>query len=168
MGAGDGSVAGCSATGGDKGIFQFSPRGTCMATNLQAGATFISNVGGQANYTGHVADVFTCIAALGQAGCGFEHQLAAVLRALGADGSPAPAENEGFLRPDALLAIVVLTNEDDCSEVPGIPLFDSTVNGTSSRSWGRSRTSAATSSGTCAASAAGRSRIRAASRRTTT
>jgi hypothetical protein len=33
----------------------------------------------------------------------------------GADGSPAPAGNAGFLRPDAELAIVMLTNEDDCS-----------------------------------------------------
>jgi hypothetical protein len=28
------------------------------------------------------------------------------------------------LRPDAYLAIVMLTNEDDCSEVPGTTFFD--------------------------------------------
>ena len=55
------------------------------------------------NYTGNLADVFGCIAALGESGCGFEHQLAAITRALGADGQPPPAENQGFLRPDAFL-----------------------------------------------------------------
>ena len=51
-----------------------------------------------------------------RAGCGFEHQFAAITRALGADGrGAAPAENQGFLRPDAYLAIVMITNEDDCS-----------------------------------------------------
>jgi len=68
--------------------------------------------------------VFKCIAALGETGCGFESQFAALLRALGADGRAAPAENQGFLRPDAYLAIIMLTNEDDCSASPGVPLFD--------------------------------------------
>ncbi|HEY7373904.1 MAG TPA: vWA domain-containing protein [Polyangia bacterium] len=125
MGAGDGSVAGCSATGGDNGLFQYTARGTCASTTLQNGATFISNVGGVANYTAaDLSTVFSCIAALGDTGCGFEHQFASVLRALGADGQPAPAENQGFLRSDALLAIVMVTNEDDCSARPGIQLYD--------------------------------------------
>jgi uncharacterized protein (TIGR03382 family) len=47
-----------------------------------------------------------------------------VLRALGADGMPAPAENQGFLRSDALLAIIMVTNEDDCSARAGINLYD--------------------------------------------
>ena len=72
--------------------------------------------------------MFSCIAALGETGCGFEHQFAAILRALGADGKPPPAENQGFLRPDAYLAIVMLTNEDDCSERPGVQLFDTGLN----------------------------------------
>jgi hypothetical protein len=113
MGDGGSGVAGCGSSKG--GIFQASPRGGCTATNLQPGATFISNVGGVANYTGRLEDVFTCIAALGDQGCGFEQQFAAITRALGADGQPAPAENQGFLREDAYLAIVMITNEDDCS-----------------------------------------------------
>jgi hypothetical protein len=72
--------------------------------------------------------VFKCIGALGEAGCGFESQFAALLRALGADGRAAPAENQGFLRPDAYLAIIMLTNEDDCSASPGVPLFDTGSN----------------------------------------
>jgi len=128
MGAGDGSIAGCDATGGDNGIFQHAPRGNCSTTGLASGATYISNVGGVSNYTGNLADVFTCIAALGESGCGFEHQFAAITRALGVDGQAAPAENMGFLRPDALLAIVLITNEDDCSAAPGVALYDTTSN----------------------------------------
>jgi hypothetical protein len=41
---------------------------------------------------------------------------------------PPPPENEGFLRPNALLAIVLLTNEDDCTAPPGSPLFDTISN----------------------------------------
>ena len=123
MGAGDGSIAGCDNTGGAMGIFQYTPRGTCSASPLPGGATFISDIGGTKNYTGTLEDAFTCIAALGEQGCGFEQPLAAVVRALGADGKPAPAENATFLRPNALLFIVIVTNEDDCSVPTGSTLF---------------------------------------------
>ena len=126
LGAGDGSIASCSATGGDAGRFQYTARGTCFATGLAAGATYISNVGGVPNYTGNLEDVFTCIADVGESGCGFEQPLAAVVRALGADGRPRPPENQGFLRPDAFLLIVLLTDEDDCSVPAGSALFDTT------------------------------------------
>jgi len=128
LGAGDGSIAGCNATGGKNGIFQYTARGTCSATNLQAGATYISDIAGVRNYTGTLENVFTCIAALGETGCGFEHQFAAVLRSLGADGRPPPAENQAFLRPDAYLVVIMITNEDDCSATPGVPLFDTGSN----------------------------------------
>jgi len=149
MGAGDGSVASCTPTSdqtsgiptgaaggsgsgsylnGKGGIFQYAPQGTCTSTGLLPGATFISDIGGVKNYTGNLEDVFTCIAALGESGCGFEHQFAAITRALGVDGFSAPAENAGFLRPDAFLAIVMITNEDDCSAAPGVPLYDTSAN----------------------------------------
>ena len=128
MGAGDGSISGCSGTG-KSGVFQYLPRGTCTSTGLQAGARFISDVGGTKNYTGNLEDVLGCMSALGESGCGFEHQFAAITRALGADGRGGPpAENAGFLRPDAYLAIIMLTNEDDCSEADGVPLFDTSQN----------------------------------------
>jgi hypothetical protein len=128
MGAGDGSVASCTSTGGDAGRFQYAPRGSCVDTGLDAGATFISNVAGLPNYRGNLEDVFTCIAAVGEQGCGFEQPLAAVARALGADGRPPPPQNAGFLRPDAYLLIVVVTDEDDCSVPAGSNLFDTTTN----------------------------------------
>ncbi|HEY4394931.1 MAG TPA: vWA domain-containing protein [Polyangia bacterium] len=118
----------CTTTG-DDGVFQSAPQGTCTATTLTGGATFISNVGGVPNYTGTLESTFGCIAQLGDKGCGFEHQLAAVTRALGADGSPVPGQNAGFLRDDAVLAIVFLTNEDDCSAPTNTELFSLNVGG---------------------------------------
>ncbi len=101
---------------GNQGEFFSQPEGTCLATTLTAGDTFISDVDGVSNFTDPIASVFQCIGFLGAGGCGFEHQLASIDRALGADGlGPVPSTNVGFLRPDAYLGIVMLTNEDDCS-----------------------------------------------------
>jgi hypothetical protein len=125
MGApGDSSSSiGCTFIG-DDGQFHAEPQNGCASTGLDPGATFISNSGGVANYTGELSDVLTCIAALGSNGCGFEHQLASVARALGADGlGPPPETNAGFLRPDAELAIVLLSNEDDCSAPANTTLY---------------------------------------------
>jgi hypothetical protein len=75
------------------------------------------------NYDGELGRAFACIATLGTGGCGFEQPLEAIRLAL----SPDTIENDGFLRDDALLAIVLLTDEDDCSasdprlfEMPGV------------------------------------------------
>lgn len=61
--------------------------------------------------SGQLANTFSCIARLGSAGCAFEHPLGAMRAAL--DGTR--AENAGFLRPNAYLAVIILTDEDDCS-----------------------------------------------------
>ena len=132
LGGGAGNINGCgsdaASPAGDGGIFKFAPTGTCTATGLDPGATFLVDSGGaapQTNFgTQDITAVFRCITTVGDHGCGLEHQLASIARALGADGSPAPAQNAGFLRSDALLAIVLLTNEDDCSAAPGSPLFN--------------------------------------------
>jgi MYXO-CTERM domain-containing protein len=119
---------GCTMVG-DDGAFQAAPQGSCSASTLASGASFISNVGGIRNYTGTLENTFGCIAQLGDKGCGFEHQLASVARALGADGALAPAQNAGFLRENAMLAIVLLTNEDDCSARANTQLFSIAVGG---------------------------------------
>jgi hypothetical protein len=116
MGVGHNDIPGCNGNGGDNGILQSTPRGTCTSSTLTGGARFISNVGGVANYTApDISTVFTCIAPIGDTGCGFEQPMRSLARALGADGFAPPAENQGFLRPDADLAVILLTNEDDCS-----------------------------------------------------
>jgi hypothetical protein len=53
--------------------------------------------------------VFQCISNVGTQGCGFEQPLEAMKLAL------TPAINPGFTRSDAHTAIVILTEEDDCS-----------------------------------------------------
>jgi hypothetical protein len=116
-------VPGC-VHGGDQGKFQFAPRGACAKARLNAGQTFLSNINGIANYSGDIADAFGCIADLGQNGCGMEHPFGSMLRALGADGHGAPPENTGFLRKDAWLAVVIITNEDDCSAPFESSVFD--------------------------------------------
>jgi hypothetical protein len=117
MGApGDSTTSiGCTAQG-DQGEFQAMPRGTCTSTTLTAGDTFIADANMVTNYTDPLVSVVQCISLLGDQGCGFEHQLASIDRALGADGrGAAPSQNVGFLRPEAALVILMLTNEDDCS-----------------------------------------------------
>ena len=57
---------------------------------------------------------FGCIATLGTGGCGLEQQLEATLVALTTQSAPG-RPNEGFLRPDSLIAIIYVTDEDDCS-----------------------------------------------------
>lgn len=75
------------------------------------------------NYTGALRDVFASLATVGASGCGFEQPLAAVRRAL---DNPL---NAGFLRADANLAVVIISDEDDCSAAHedffGLPRIDS-------------------------------------------
>lgn len=90
-----------------------------------------------------------CLLAQGTNGCGFEQPLEAMLKALSpsnavdAAGEPlrffegttghGDGANAGFLRPDAVLLVVVLMTEDDCSfSDPGLfdvgdPRFEETV-----------------------------------------
>ncbi|MDB4962262.1 MAG: hypothetical protein JWP01_2261 [Myxococcales bacterium] len=66
--------------------------------------------GRRTNYQGTLlATLTTMIRGAGGGGCGFEQPLHATRRAL---GHPA---NQGFVRSDAHLAIVILSDEDDCS-----------------------------------------------------
>ncbi len=70
-----------------------------------------------------LAWAFGCAAAVGDDGCGFEQPLEAARRAL--DGS---VDNQGFLRPEALLVVVFVTDEDDCSAPPDSDIFSAQPN----------------------------------------
>jgi hypothetical protein len=63
------------------------------------------------NYTGTIEDAFSCLADVGDEGCGFEQALEAMKRGL------QNGEDIGFLRDDAYLGIVFIGDEDDCSTV---------------------------------------------------
>jgi hypothetical protein len=81
-------------------------------------------VGSERNFDGDIEQVMACLAELGIGGCGFEQQLGSVRRALGGDEDGAPRENADFLRDEASLAIILLTDEDDCSAPDGSDLHD--------------------------------------------
>ncbi len=119
LGAGPYSVGNC-APGGDGAVLQSLPHGDCEGP---AGAYIsdIANYDGTRtrNYTGDLAETFACIANLGTDGCEFSQPIAAARRAL--DGSV--AANDGFLRDEAFLQIVFITDQDDCSAAD-TALFD--------------------------------------------
>ncbi len=150
---GTGSVSGiesCSAGFGDDGIMQnHGATGSgCMPTYPSAIFDFMDGRDDPTTFSTAVG----CVAALGTDGCGFEHQLEAPLKALSlvpnADGfSPVTwtrpgyrppvflgstfghggsgGANDGFMRPDSALAVIVITDEEDCSAIdPSI--FDRT------------------------------------------
>ncbi|CAN5888261.1 hypothetical protein BH11MYX2_BH11MYX2_06820 [soil metagenome] len=115
IGAGGMTVGGgCSGKGDD---------GKLLATARVPGCsppsgTFISDIGQSSgdgitrvkNYSGTLEDTFSCIASLGDVGCGFEQHLGSLEKAL----FDQPL-NTGFIRPNALLAIIIISDEDDCT-----------------------------------------------------
>jgi len=119
MGAGAWDINACGKDdGGDfGGKFRQGPgEGSCPM--LHKGARFLDTGDGmttQQNFEGDIRDAFKCMALLGDKGCGFESQFKSVMYALEYARHPENPDNGGFLRDEAVLAIVMLTNEDDCS-----------------------------------------------------
>jgi hypothetical protein len=66
-------------------------------------------------------ETFSCIAAVGDKGCGFEQPLEAARKAIH-DRDDIP-DNAGFFRDDAILVVVFVTDEDDCSAPATTDLF---------------------------------------------
>ncbi|MCK9460059.1 MAG: hypothetical protein M0R80_10505 [Proteobacteria bacterium] len=58
-----------------------------------------------------------CLSMQGTGGCGFEQQLASAVVALGRD------DQDDFLRDESMLALVVVSDEEDCSMEDGAALF---------------------------------------------
>jgi hypothetical protein len=137
--AGVDSVQRCDAGGGDDGRLQ--RRAECGGEYPR----FLSYLGDSTNTVGKVADDLSCMTSLGTDGCAIEQPLDAALKALttrdlvDADGNATgpnrftfisttqegtrgrgDRENSDFVRTersdgDSLLAIVVVTDDDDCS-----------------------------------------------------
>lgn len=88
----------------------------------QGGQGFISKVNGTTNVPVKMSGgkdigpqlAFQCLALVGDGGCGIEGQLEGAKRAL--DGHN--PDNMGFLRPGSVLAVILITDEDDCSVSP--------------------------------------------------
>ncbi|MBI5498885.1 MAG: hypothetical protein HY907_01470 [Deltaproteobacteria bacterium] len=109
MGVGGYSVPTC--TGNDDGVLLHDPRpgvpgcAPSYPTFLHAGTT---------DHGSPFAASFACIGTLGTEGCGFEQPFAAVNKALTVHSRSGGA-NAGFLRPDAALGVILLSDENDCS-----------------------------------------------------
>ncbi len=74
-----------------------------------------------ANYAGDINQVFCCLAGgLGQSGCGYQQPLQAL--ALSA-GAPGPASLHSFVREDAYLGLVIISDQDDFSALPNVGMF---------------------------------------------
>ena len=112
MGVGLNVITACLG-GGDNGRLQNLPRGACDVPTDPWINDVSSADGRQINYPAGatLAETFACIARLGTTGCALEQPLEAMRAAL--DGRN--PENLGFFRPDAFLAVVIVTDEDDCS-----------------------------------------------------
>lgn len=99
------SVAIPGPMGCENGTGGFLSTGAVVATDR-----YLSDVAGPEgrvrNYEGTLTDAFAKMARLGDAGCGYEQPFKAARIALA---------SEGFLRDDALLLVVFVTDEDDCS-----------------------------------------------------
>lgn len=108
-------VESCKTPGGEQGKLLAGgtgcprPDDAWISYNPDTGATNVRSSGGDP--VDQVAEAFTCMAKLGAAGCGYEQQLEAARLAL----DPAVQTNPGFVRDEALLAVVFITDEDDCS-----------------------------------------------------
>jgi hypothetical protein len=126
-------IPGCVGSG-DKGVL----RGSASAEVLGCSASmfsppFLTYNAARGDDKDQLAVDFSCIATLGAKGCGFEQQLESVLKAVwpGNDlsrtfiadsdtgamtGNAGPGFPNGeFIREDSLIAIVVVTDEEDCS-----------------------------------------------------
>jgi hypothetical protein len=116
---------------GDSGNFQMRGASGCGVTG---DALWLEYAKGKAiNYdpAQDISRVFGCLATnLGTIGCGEEHQLQALEFALIAKSTDhligrRPTQDD-FLRANALLGLVILSDEDDCSAAPNHGMFGDT------------------------------------------
>jgi hypothetical protein len=126
--AGISGIGGCSGLG-DDGLLKNVPSATVTGC-ASSYPTFLSYDASLVDPTQAALD-FACIGTLGTSGCGFEQQLESALKAvtpstsdtrfldnppsLPATTGHADNYNKGFLRQDSLVALILVTDEDDCS-----------------------------------------------------
>lgn len=104
-------VVGCAMGTGDSGALIGESRAAGPCQGFSTGENPWLEYDGD---TDAFAENFSCLAKLGTDGCGLEQQLEASLAAITSESAVGGA-NEGFLRPDSLVTIVFVTDEDDCS-----------------------------------------------------
>lgn len=132
---------------GEDGVLRTrSSGGEGCAASYPAFLSFVPNEDGNDTATNKTPDQFAadfaCVAKVGITGCGFEQQLEASLKALTPQSSlirffgdttgQGDRANNGFLRADSLIAVVLVTDEEDCSFADSrlVDESDPTVSGT--------------------------------------
>jgi len=101
---------------------QLTVRGTTTAYDeAEVPRKWIERIETESNIGGVESNVeaFQCYGPQGVAGCGFESHLESMYLALANATSSASKNNYGFLREAAILTIVFITDEADCSYNPG-------------------------------------------------
>jgi hypothetical protein len=101
---------------GFPGCAPVEPR-TCVPPGSFLQATQVC--GQHSSYSGTFTEAFRCAASVGTAGCGWEQPLAAARAALEGD----PQDGSRFLRRDATLFLLIVTDEDDCSAPAGSSVY---------------------------------------------
>jgi hypothetical protein len=137
LGSHGGDVCNTATNGDDKGQLLPSVRTGLTSYNGQGYLNWDpdghSTPPGETNINTLTSDLSTMLAAVGQVGCGYEAQLESIYRFL-VDPSPPQsvdimnnvttpeginttllAQRASFLRPDSAVAVVMLTDENDCS-----------------------------------------------------
>jgi hypothetical protein len=120
------AVAGVNIQVNQSPVRAIEPRPECAGVNVNRFLEFESNK----SDVDQVARQFGCIAELGVNGCGYEQQLESMWRALApstdssfsgmSTGQGAPSGyNAGFLRDDAILVVILVSDEEDCSSPDG-------------------------------------------------
>lgn len=105
-------VIGCPSATGDDAVFVSEARGAGECAGVNTGPMpWLQFDGTNAD---EFNESFACLARLGTEGCGLEQQLEASIRSFGDQAEPG-MPNEGFFRSDSLIAVVYVTDEDDCS-----------------------------------------------------
>ncbi len=132
----DRMVTGCDERG-DEGAFVLEPcngrpddrcvvDADCQDVQLDADKPYLSYRVG-VDDPEQLAHDFACLAKLGTNGCGYEQQLESMLAALQKASSGQPS-HQGFLRGDSLIAVIFVTDEDDCSVSDSV-IFDPSAAG---------------------------------------
>jgi hypothetical protein len=89
-------------------------RDLCASESIELdGKPWVETIDGVSN-TSDVVEALECMLPQGVNGCGFESQLESMQLALVRTQDPAES-NFGFLRPEAQLAVVIVSDEVDCS-----------------------------------------------------
>lgn len=125
MGTGGFTIPTCSEPNfGDDGILSPQVMGAGCTAIPSGEPPFLGFRPAEGGSAAGFASEVACIANLGTQGCGFEQQLDALLKAVVPESSPITfvngsrghgSTNQDFLREESILAVLVLTDEDDCS-----------------------------------------------------